>query len=181
MSARFRSYPTPFRCGGTAAWWGVTTGRRRWLVVAAVAVAPVGFTFSRDGLLSLGLLAAGFAVGALRPGVRRGPSAIAAVLLCVGFAVPAAVWSSGWLFRANQTTSATTAANELSIGFYSDSGFDDTLTAGAGYTSRTNVSPTGDIELFVEDTIVSQGATAAASVSTGSATIWEMATVVFKS
>jgi O-antigen ligase len=95
--------------GGAAAWWGVTTGRRRWLVVAAVAVAPVGFTFSRAGLLSLGLLAAGFAVGALRPGVRRGPSALAAVLLCAGFAVPAAVWSSGWVFRANQTTSATTA------------------------------------------------------------------------
>jgi hypothetical protein len=95
--------------GGTAAWWGVTTGRLRWLVVAAIAVAPVGFTFSRAGLLSLGMLAGGFAVAALRPGVRRRPCAIAALLLCVGFAVPAAVWNSGWRIRADQTTSATSA------------------------------------------------------------------------
>jgi hypothetical protein len=37
------------------------------------------------------------------------------------------------------------------------------------------------MELFVEDSAVGQGATPAASVSTGTATIWEMATVVFKS
>jgi Domain of unknown function (DUF1929)/Fibronectin type III domain len=79
------------------------------------------------------------------------------------------------------STPATTAANELSVGFYADSGFDNTLAVGPGYTSRVNVSPTGDIELFVEDTVVGQGATPAPSVSTGAATIWEMATVVFKS
>src|ERR1019366_5767680 len=44
-----------------------------------------------------------------------------------------------------------------------------------------NVSPAGAIELFVEDSVVGQGATPAPSVSTGAATIWEMATVVFKS
>jgi len=43
------------------------------------------------------------------------------------------------------------------------------------------VSPAGDIELFAEDSIVGLGATPAPSVSTGAATIWEMATVVFKS
>jgi hypothetical protein len=78
------------------------------------------------------------------------------------------------------STPATTAPNELSIGFYADSGFGDALAADPGYTRRVNVSPDGDIELFVEDTIVGQGATPAPSVLTGAATIWEMATVVFK-
>ena len=78
-------------------------------------------------------------------------------------------------------TPATTAPNELSVGFYADSGFGDTLTGDPGYTGRVNVSPAGDMELFVEDTVVGQGATPAPSVSTGAATIWEMATVVFKS
>ena len=79
------------------------------------------------------------------------------------------------------STPATTAPNELSIGFYSDSGFGDTLTADPGYTTRVNVAPAGDIEFFVEDAVVGQGATPAPSVTTGAATIWEMATVVFKS
>jgi hypothetical protein len=78
-------------------------------------------------------------------------------------------------------TAATTAPNELSIGFYADSGFGDTLTADPGYTARVSVSPTGDIELFAEDGVVGQGARPAPSVSTGAATVWEMATVVFKS
>ena len=77
-------------------------------------------------------------------------------------------------------TAATTAPGELSVGFYADSGFGDTLAADPGYTGRVNVSPAGDIELFAEDSVVGQGATPAPSVSTGAATIWEMATVVFK-
>jgi hypothetical protein len=79
------------------------------------------------------------------------------------------------------STPATTAPNELSVGFYADSGFGDALTADPGYTKRVNMSPDGDIEMFAEDTVVGQGATPAPSVSTGAATIWEMATVVFKS
>jgi Domain of unknown function (DUF1929)/Fibronectin type III domain/Kelch motif len=78
-------------------------------------------------------------------------------------------------------TPATTAPGELSVGFYADSGFGDTLIADPGYTGRVNVSPTGDIELFAEDSVVGQGAQPAPSVSTGAATIWEMATVVFTS
>ena len=77
-------------------------------------------------------------------------------------------------------TAATSAGNELAIGFYSDSGFGDTLTAGSGYTARTNISGTGDMELLAEDQVVTAGATPAASVSTGARTVWEMATVVFK-
>ena len=54
-------------------------------------------------------------------------------------------------------------------------------TADPGYTGRVDVAPVGDIELFVEDGVVGQGATPAPSVTTGASTIWEMATVVFKS
>ena len=78
-------------------------------------------------------------------------------------------------------TTATGAANELAIGFYSDSGFGDSLTAGSGYTARTNISNTGDMELLAEDQVVSAGATPSASAGTGAKTSWEMATVVFKS
>lgn len=79
------------------------------------------------------------------------------------------------------STPATTAPNELSVGFYADSGFGDSLAADPGYTKRVSVSPDGDIEMFAEDALVGQGATPAPSVSTGASTIWEMATVVFKS
>jgi len=79
------------------------------------------------------------------------------------------------------STAATTAPNELSLGFYSDSGFDDTLTADPGYSGRVDVAPTGDMELFAEDAVVGQGATPAPSVGTGGGTVWEMVTVVFKS
>ena len=48
-------------------------------------------------------------------------------------------------------TAATGAGNELAIGFYSDSGFGDTLTAGSGWTARTNISSTGDMEILAED------------------------------
>jgi hypothetical protein len=76
-------------------------------------------------------------------------------------------------------TPATTASNELAIGFYADSGFGDTLTPGTGYTSRVNVAPTPDMELLVEDQAVGQAATPAAKVGTGANTTWLMATLVF--
>lgn len=78
------------------------------------------------------------------------------------------------------STPATTAPGELAIGFYADSGFGDTVTAGAGFTSRVHVAPAGDIEMLVEDAAVGQGAQPAPSVATGAATIWEMAAVVFR-
>ena len=77
-------------------------------------------------------------------------------------------------------TAATGAGNELALGFYVDSGWGVTLTSGAGYTSRTNVSPTGDMELLVEDQVVAQGATPNAAVGTRAGTVWLMATLVFK-
>jgi Domain of unknown function (DUF4082)/Fibronectin type III domain len=103
-----------------------------------------------------------------------GIAAVDQVATATGTTTSARAVSSG-------STPPTTAPNELSVGFYADSGFGDALTADPGYTKRVNVSPAGDIELFTEDTIVGQGAAPAPSVSTGAATVWEMATVVFKS
>jgi hypothetical protein len=78
-------------------------------------------------------------------------------------------------------TAATTAANELAIGFYVDSGFGDTLTVGSGWTQRSNVSNVGDMELLTEDqTLSSSGATPNATAGTGANTIWLMATIVLK-
>ncbi|HEY3608968.1 MAG TPA: fibronectin type III domain-containing protein, partial [Pseudonocardiaceae bacterium] len=77
-------------------------------------------------------------------------------------------------------TGATTSANELTIGLYADSGFGDTLTPGTGFTGRANVSPTGDIEFLVADSVVGQAAQPAATVRTGTQTVWLLATVVLK-
>ena len=51
-------------------------------------------------------------------------------------------------------TAATTAGNELAIGVYADSGFGDTLTAGSGWTQRSNISNAGDMELLSEDQVL---------------------------
>jgi hypothetical protein len=77
-------------------------------------------------------------------------------------------------------TAAATASPELALGLYVDSGFGDALTAGAGFTSRMNVSPASDMEFLAEDTPVNQGATAQASAGTGPSTTWAMSTVIFK-
>jgi hypothetical protein len=134
--------------------------------------------------------------GGTRPVIMAKPTATAdlgiAVLEYSGLSAAAGAAAVDQMASASGTTAsaravssgatpATTAPGELSIGFYADSGFGNTLTADPGYTRRVNVSPAGDIELFAEDSIVGLGATPAPSVSTGAATIWEMATVVFKS
>ena len=77
-------------------------------------------------------------------------------------------------------TAATSTSGELAVGFYADSGFGDSLTAGGGFTARTNVSNTGDMEMLVEDETVAAGATPAAAVGTGGGTVWLMATVVLR-
>jgi hypothetical protein len=77
-------------------------------------------------------------------------------------------------------TAATSSANELAIGFYTDSGFNDTLTAGSGWTSRINVSKVSNMELLLEDQLPASGATANAGAGTGPNTPWLMSTVVFK-
>jgi hypothetical protein len=77
-------------------------------------------------------------------------------------------------------TAATTAGNELAIGFYADSGFGTTPTAGSGWTGRASITGVSDMDLLVEDSIVAQGATPNAAASTGASTVWLMSTVVFK-
>jgi hypothetical protein len=86
--------------------------------------------------------------------------------------------TSGAATVSSGATPATAGSSELAIGFYADSGFSDTLTAGAGYAARVNVAPTPDMELLVEDQAVGQGATPAATVGTGARTTWLMATLV---
>lgn len=75
-------------------------------------------------------------------------------------------------------TPATAGSGELAIGFYADSGFGDTLSPGSGWTGRVNLAPTSDMELLVEDQVVGQGATPAATAGTGASTVWLMATLV---
>jgi hypothetical protein len=77
-------------------------------------------------------------------------------------------------------TPATTSGGELALGFYVDSGFGDTVTAGSGWTQRVNVSNAPDMELLVEDQLPGQGATPNASAGTGASTTWLMSTLVFK-
>jgi hypothetical protein len=76
-------------------------------------------------------------------------------------------------------TASTTTSNELALGFYVDSGFSDTLTAGTGFSSRASIFPSSDMELYIEDAIVGQGATPNASVGTGPSTTWMMSTIAF--
>jgi len=79
-------------------------------------------------------------------------------------------------------TAPSVAPNELAVGFYADSGFDDTLAGGSGYTVRSRVSPASDMEVLAEDqSLPAARATPAASVQTGAKTVWLMATVVFSS
>jgi Galactose oxidase-like, Early set domain/Fibronectin type III domain/Glyoxal oxidase N-terminus len=77
-------------------------------------------------------------------------------------------------------TAPTIADGELAVGFYVDSGFGAQLSAGSSYTQRANLSPTGDMELLVEDRAVAAGETPAATAGTGVNAIWLMATVVFR-
>jgi hypothetical protein len=81
---------------------------------------------------------------------------------------------------ASGATPATTGANELALGFYTDSGFGDSLSPATGYTPRVNISNAGDMEMLAEDQGVGAGATPNASVVTGASTYWLMSTLVFK-
>ncbi len=89
--------------------------------------------------------------------------------------------TSGAATVASGATAATAQGNELALGFYADSGFGDTLSAGSGFTARVNISNTSDMELLVEDQpLPSSGATPDATVGTGASTIWLAATVTFE-
>ena len=87
--------------------------------------------------------------------------------------------TSGAATVSSGATPATSGPNDLAVGSYVDSGFGDSLTPGSGFTSRANVSPTGDMEFLMEDAVVNQGATPAASFGTGGSTTWLVSTVDF--
>jgi Galactose oxidase-like, Early set domain/Fibronectin type III domain/Glyoxal oxidase N-terminus len=81
---------------------------------------------------------------------------------------------------ASGSTPGTSAAGELAVGMYADSGFGDTLTPGSGWTQRANASNNSNIELLSEDQVLgASGATPSATAATGGQTTWLMATVVF--
>jgi hypothetical protein len=77
-------------------------------------------------------------------------------------------------------TPAATSSNELALGFYADSGFGDTLTAGTSWTARASIAATSDMELMAEDQPVTTGGTPSATVTTGPGTVWLMSTIIFK-
>ncbi len=77
-------------------------------------------------------------------------------------------------------TAAAGHTNELALGFYADSGFSDTLTAGAGWTQRTNTSPVSTVEVLSEDQLLNSGATATATVGTGAKTPWALTALLLK-
>ena len=57
------------------------------------------------------------------------------------------------------------------MGFYADSGFGNALTGDPTYTVRTNVSPTGDMELLAQDRVLTSPGTAAnPTTTTGAST-----------
>jgi len=78
-------------------------------------------------------------------------------------------------------TPATTAPEELVMGFYADSGFGDALMGRMGFNTRVNHSPNGEMEFLVEDAFSgAAGSTPSTSVQTGANTWWLMATLVLK-
>lgn len=64
-----------------------------WLVAAAIAIAPVGVTYSRTAALGLALACACLAPGALRGSMRHRAAILALVL---GAGIPAALAPDGW-------------------------------------------------------------------------------------
>jgi hypothetical protein len=88
--------------------------------------------------------------------------------------------TSGAATVSSGATPAVTADGELAIGFYADSGFGDTLSAGSGWTQRSNISGVGDMDMYAEDRLVDTGATPAATVNSSSSTTWLLATLVFR-
>jgi hypothetical protein len=96
---------------GLLVWQGLSSRRPAvWFAGAAVAIAPVGFTFSRAGALGALLLVGGIALAGRRLACRR-LVAGAVLALALGVAVPAAVWAPGWHLRAENTTSASSASS----------------------------------------------------------------------
>jgi len=86
-----------------------------WLVTAAIAVAPAGYTYSRAAALGVVLAAAALVAGVLGDRGHRRAALGALLALAIGVGVPAAATIHGWRSRASETT-ASTDANDLTSG-----------------------------------------------------------------
>jgi hypothetical protein len=75
-----------------------------------LAIAPVGYTFSRAALVAVGLVAVTLVPGALR-GLPARRVVLAALLL--GFGVPALVTSAGWLAREDDSDLSNSAGQRV--------------------------------------------------------------------
>jgi hypothetical protein len=78
-------------------------------------------------------------------------------------------------------TAPTTAAGDIALGFYADSGFGINVAPGSGWTGRSNTGPNGVMELAGEDQNETSGASPAASFGTSAKTTWLASTVAFRS
>jgi hypothetical protein len=89
--------------------------------------------------------------------------------------------STGTTGTPTTTTAVTTAANELVVGGYGDDGFNTAKTVGAGFTSRSNNSPSSVSQTFTEDKD-SAASGGAQTANTGNATTqrWFMSGAVYK-
>ncbi len=133
--------------------------------------------------------------GGTKPTITVTPSSTAdvgvAVLEYSGLSTAAGVAAVDQSARASGTTGGAatvssgatapaTAGSELAVGFYADSGFGTTPTAGSGWTMRTRIAGVSDMDLLAEDSVVAAAATPNATASTGANTMWLMSVVVFK-
>lgn len=80
--------------------------RNKWLLLpAAVAIAPVGFTYSRTALLALAAVLVCLAIGRAR---------VAVLVLALAVALPAVAWHDGWVNRSD--VGSNTTGNGLDTG-----------------------------------------------------------------
>lgn len=80
------------------------------VVAAAVAIAPVGFTYGRAALLGY-VLAFVVLASAVLVRDRRARFIPVVLALGIGAAVPALIWSDGWISRTTQTVTAKNAGS----------------------------------------------------------------------
>ena len=105
----------PYVLAGMALVFGVILAialTRRWnralLLAIAVAIVPVGYTYGRAAVLGLAIAVACLGTGLFVDRRRYLPAILA---LCIGVAVPALIWSDGWVARTQQSVHAKNASS----------------------------------------------------------------------
>jgi len=162
-------YPLTAFCLLAAIVGAVTAGRSRhpwrWLAASVVAILPLGVTFSRSGVLGLGLALACLCWVAWRHDRRYGPIA---VCLALGLVFAAMLAARGWTGRIYQTIHSPTV-NAFSSGrvtMYQDSVgvARDNLIVGTGPGRiPANTLPVNDVILLISE----QAGVVAAIVAAG--------------